>query len=292
MKMHLIKIWLPLLLLIFLTTASAGQFDVVQTREEVLQKLQLVKMLIASSPVAKNNADKNAKQTMELVHTLYTRANDAFIAGNLVWADAFSDEALSVMEDAARISSDPLQVEAKQRSRYAELLDDVRAFEATYEDVRKGLSSKEAKLYDNKISGTVNLISNAQILVRDSQYVEASKQLERVHAIYISVLNELLASTSFVYDTTTFSTPVEEYEYELARYRSYEELIPIAYAQFKPDEYTIKLSDRYVQEGSTALKIAEKQASDGDHTAAIKTLLGATKRLQNALRTVGLEVPE
>jgi len=292
MKLIGIKYWLPLLWLIFFSSATAGQFDVVQTREEVLQKLQLVKMLIASSPVAKNSEDKNAKQTMELVHSLYTRANDAFIAGNLVWADAFSDEALSVMEDAARISSDPLQVEAKQRSRYAELLDDVRAFEATYKDVRKGLSSNEVASYDDKINRTDKLIKDAQALIRDGQYADASKQLERVHTIYISVLNELLASTSFVVDNTTFSTPLEEYDYELARYRSYEELIPIAYAQFKPDEYTIKLSERYVQEGSAALGVAEKQAANGDHSAAIKTLLGATKQIQTALRTVGLEVPE
>ena len=291
MKVPAIKLWLPLLWLIFFSTATAGQFDVVESREEVQQKLQLVKMLIASSPVAESNNDNNVKRTMELVNTLYTRANDAFIAGNLVWANAFSDEALSVMEDSARMNSDPLQEETKQRSRYAELLDDVRAFDATYKDVRKGLSSKDAKSYDNKVNRTGDLITNAQTLVRDNQYDEAAKQLERVHAIYISVLNELLASTSFVYDKI-FSTPVEEYDYELARYRSYEELIPIAYDQFKPDEYTIKLSDRFVQEGSTALGLAEKQAASGDHPAAIKTLLGATKRLQTALRTVGLEVPE
>ena len=291
MKTFTLKLWLPLLWLILSSTATAGQFDVVESREDILQKLQLVKMLIAGSPAAKSNGDKNVKQTMELVHTLYTRANDAFIAGNLVWANAFSDEALSVMEDSTRMNSDPLQEETKQRSRYAELLDDVRAFDATYKDVRKGLSSKDAKSYDNKVNRTGGLINNAQALVRDSQYAEASKQLERVHTIYISVLNELLASTSFVYDNT-FDTPIEEYDYELARYHSYEELIPIAYAQFKPDEYTIKLSDRFAQEGSTALGVAKKQAADGDHPAAIKTLLGATKRLQTALRTVGLDVPE
>ena len=37
---------------------------------------------------------------------------------------------------------------------------------------------------------------------------------------------------------------------------------------------------------------AEKQAGDGDHSAAIKTLQEGTKRLQTALRTIGVEVPE
>jgi len=259
-----------------------------------MQELQLVKMLLAKSPlterVAQNN-DGQVKQPMELVRTLYNRANEAFNAGNLVWADAFLDEALSVMEDAARLSSDPQQVETKQRAEYAELLDDVRAFDATYQDVRKGLQPKDAKKYDTEVEPTRALIQRAQTMMRDNLYPEASELLKKVHGIYISVLNELLASTAFVYDTN-FKTPIEEFDYELARYHSYEELIPIARDQYKPDEYTLKLSERYVQEGRTAMADAEKLAANSDHTAAIKKLLEATKRLQTALRTIGVEVPE
>lgn len=289
-----IALWLPLLVL-FASSPVLAENDVPQPpREEVLQKLQLVKMLLANSPLAERAAHSDndqVKQPMELARTHYTRANDAFIAGNMIWANAFLDEALSLMEDAARLATDPLQVETKQRVRYAELLDDVRAFDATYQDVRKGMPPKEVKNYDAKIELTRALIHRAQTLMRDSQYPEASELLEKVHAIYISVLNELLASTAFVYDTN-FKSPVEEFEYELARYRSYEELVPIARAQFKPDENTLKLSERFVQEGHAALGTAEKQAAAGDHPAAITTLQEATKRLQTALRTIGLEVPE
>jgi hypothetical protein len=287
-------LWLPLLAL-FASSPALAENDVPQPpREEVLQKLQLVKMLLTKSPLAEraaSNNDGQIKQPMELARTHYTRANDAFIAGNMIWANAFLDEALSLMEDAARLSSDPLQVETKQRARYAELLEDVRAFDATYQDVRKGIPPKDGKKYDAELEPTRNLIHRAQKLVRDGQYPEGSELLEKVHAIYISVLNELLASTAFVYDTN-FKSPVEEFEYELARYHSYEELIPIARAQFKPDENTLKLSERYVQDGHTALGTAEKQAAGGDHPSAIKTLQEATKRLQTALRTIGLEVPE
>lgn len=289
---RVVTLWLPLLVL-FASTALADDVVAQPSREEVLQELQLVKMLLAKSPLAERAArdnDDNIKQPMELARTLYNRANEAFNAGNMVWAGAFLDEALSVMEDAARLASDPLQVETKQRARYAELMEDVRAFDATYQDVRKGMPPKDIKKYDAEIEPTRALIHRAQTLVRDGQYPEGSELLEKVHAIYISVLNELLASTAFVYDTN-FKSPVEEFDYELARYRSYEELIPIARAQFKPDEYTLKLSDRFVQEARTALGTAEKQAADGDHPAAIKTLQEATKRLQTALRTIGLEVP-
>ena len=290
-----ITLWLPLLAMFASSPALADDVVVQPTREEVLQELQLVKMLLAKSPLAERAArdnDNQIKQPLELARTLYNRANEAFNAGNMVWAGAFLDEALSVMEDAARLGSDPLQVETKQRARYAELMEDVRAFDATYQDVRKGMPPKDVKNYDAKIEPTRALIHRAQTLVRDGQYPEGSELLEKVHAIYISVLNELLASTAFVYDTTKFKSPVEEFEYELARYHSYEELIPIARAQFKPDENTLKLSERYVQEGHKAQATAEKQAAVGDHPAAIKTLQEATKRLQTALRTIGLEVPE
>jgi len=291
-KLRKITLWLSLLVLFSAQTALAEEeIAVVYTREEVQQELQLVKMMLDNSPLAKNSKDNQVNQLMDLVRALYTRGNDAFIAGNLVWADAFLDEALSLLEDAARLASDPQQVETKQRTRYAELLDDVRAFQATYHEVRMGLSAKEVKQYDAQIERTRELINHAQALVRDRQYPEAAELLEKVHAIYISVLNKLLASTAFVYEAK-FKSPAEEYEYEFARYRSYQDLIPIAHSQFKPDEGTHKLSERYVQEGRTGQSVAEKQAAGGDYTTAIKTLQEATQRLQTALRTIGLEVPE
>lgn len=287
-----LKLWLPLLALLAASPVLADVNDLVPpSREEVQQELYLVKMMVTSSPLAARSGDERVKESLELARTLYTRGNDAFIAGNMVWADAFLDEALSVLEEAARQTSDPQQAETRQRERYAELLDDVRAFEATYQDVRSGQPAKDMKRHDTKIERTRDMIYRAQVMVRDGLYKEATELLERVHGVYLSVLNELLESTALVYDTK-FKSPVEEFEYELARYRSYEELIPIALDQFKPDEFTLKLSERYVQDARTAHGAAEKQAAGGDHAAAIGTLQDATKRLQTALRTMGLEVPQ
>ena len=78
----------------------------------------------------------------------------------------------------------------------------------------------------------------------------------------------------------------------MTRYHSYEELIPIAYAELKPGEGNIKLSESYVQESRNGRDTALKQAAGGDHQTAIGTLQEATKRLQTALRTLGLTVPE
>ena len=286
--------WLLTLALVASKPLLADYFGVEPSREEIQQEMKLVKMLLDNSPLSgrtAQNKEEHLIQPMELARTLYGRAVDAYNEGNMVWADVFLGEALSVIEDAVHLSSDPLQVETKQREQYAEQMDDVRAFDATYQNVRKGLPPKDATKYDAAIEPTYSLINRAQKLVGDGKYTEGSELLKKVHAIYVSVLNELLASKSFVYDHV-FNTPAEEFEYEMARYHSYEELIPIAIDQLKPDENLIKLSERFVQDALKAHVTAEKQAADGNQTTAIKTLQDATKRLQTALRTLGLNAPE
>lgn len=286
--------WWSLLLGLLMVMPAIAQEAAPPSREEVQQKMQMVKMLLAKSPVlerAARSGNAPVKQPAEVARTLYTRASDAFAENNLVWASAFLDEAISLMEDAARLAEDPDQVETGERARYAELLDDVRAFQATYLDAHKGLSAKDAREYDQQVGTTQGMIERAQGMVRDGRYKEACGQLEEVHAVYIAALNKLYGSAALVYDAK-FRSPVEEYDYELARYRSYEELVPIARAQLKPDPGTLQLSERYVQESRAARDNAQKQAAGGDHQAAIVTLQGATKRLQTALRTIGLETPE
>jgi len=289
-----IALWLLPLALAAAKPSLADYFGIEPSREEIQQEMKLVKMLLDKPPLAGRTAQNEQEQLiqpMELARTLYGRAVDAYNEGNMVWADVFLGEALSVIEEAVRLSSDPLQVDMRQREQYAEQMEDVRALDATYQNVRKGMPAKDATKYDAAIEPVYRLIDHAQKLVSSGKYAEGSELLKKVHAIYISVLNELLASTAFVYDHV-FSTPAEEFEYEMARYHSYEELIPIAIDQLKPDENLIKLSERFVRDALKTHVTAEKQAAGGDHTTAIKTLQKATERLQTALRTLGLNAPE
>lgn len=287
-------LWLSALALSIAMPVLAEDAVVQPSREEIQQKLQMVKMLLAQSTTLERAArsdNAQVKLPAEVARTLYTRASDAFGAGNLVWAGAFLDEAISLMEDAARLAEDPLQVETGDRARYAELLDDVRAFQATYSDARQGLSAKDAREYDLQVESTRGMIEQAQAMVRDGRYKDSCEQLEKVHAVYISVLNKLFGSTALLYDLK-FKSSAEEFDYELARYRGYEELLPIARAQLKPDPGTLQLSDRFAEESRAARDKAQKEAAHGDHKLAIGILQGATKRLQTALRTIGLETPE
>lgn len=269
---------------------STGQ----SSPEMVGQKLQLVKTLLTKSPALERAArsdDATVRRQTEAAHALYDKANDALGAGNTARADELLDEALQVIENATRQAPDPLQVEKEQQRRYAELLEGVHNLLATYHDLRLRLSPKAASAPEPESGRVPGLVEQAKTLAHDRHYREAGELLKSAHEAVITSLNKLLESTSLMYDLK-FKSPAEEFDYEMARYLSYEELVPIAYAELKPGADSIKLSERYVRESREMRDRAKQQAASGDLQAAIGTLLEAVRRVQAALRMVGLVLPE
>jgi hypothetical protein len=266
------------------------------SQEAVQQKLQLVNVLLAKSPTverASHSDNPMVRQMIERAFALYTTAKSSLSAGDLTLAEASLDEALHLIENAARLTPDPSQVQAKQHDRYSKLKASLFDLQSTYQNLHlrlfpKGTTSPPTDADIEKIN---SLIERTQALANDGHYDEAIELLENAHARAISALNKLLGTTSLMYDLK-FQSPAEEFDYEMARYNSYEELLPIAYSELKPGEDIIKLSERYMHESNELRDKARKQASDGDHRSAINTLSEAVKRIQAALRLVGLSLQD
>lgn len=259
--------------------------------ETVQQKLQLVKTLLAKSPAlqrAASSDDPTVKRQAATAHTLYARANDALNSGDAAQADELLDGALQLIENATRQAPDPLRAEKAQQARYTELLEGVYGLQAAYQDLRLRLAPKAGMAPPERVSV---LIDQARSLAHVRHYSEAGELLDNVHALLITALNELLGSTTLMYDLK-FQSPAEEFDYEMARYHSYEELVPIAYAELKPGEDSIKLSERFMQESRELRDRAKLQAASGDLQSAIGTMLEAVKHVQAALRLTGLVLPE
>lgn len=298
MTVRTITLWLMLLSLTEaqgLHAAANRELSTVQpSLETVQQKLQLVKTLLAKSPALKRAArsdDETVKRQAATVHALYEQAKDALGAANPVRADELLDEAMQLIENAARQAPDPLQTEKEQRTRYTELLEGLHNLMDTYHDLRLRLSPKASIAPLVEPARVHGLIDQAQTLAHDHHYREAGELLKSAHAEVITALNKLLKSTTLMYDLK-FKSPAEEFDYEMARYLSYEELVPIAYAELKPGEDSIKFSERYVQESREMRDRAKQQAASGDFQSAIGTLLEAVKHVQAALRMLGLVLSE
>ncbi|MDH4234040.1 MAG: hypothetical protein OEV15_02740 [Gallionella sp.] len=275
-------------------TAEGGAKQ--SSREVIQQKLILVKMLLSKSSTIERAAqsdDPAIKQQGAAVLALYAKANSTFEQGDMAEAEKILDEVLSLITDTSRLAPDPARIEAEQRARYAELVEGVQGIQITYQEMRKDMSPKDKQLasVDLNIERTRILLNQAQTLAKSNRYKEAIFLLDNAYTAGIADLNKLMGSAVLTYEYK-FKTPAEEFNHEMARYRSFEELIPIARTDLKPSEAAIKMSERYVQESNVELDAAKKQAAAGDHKTAITTLQEATKRLQTALRTLGLMTPE
>lgn len=306
MKKRAITLWLTLLSLIVAPGSQAepqpsaappgaGGAAKPSSREVVQQKLMLAKMLMSKSSAierATKSDDPALKQQGAAVLALYAKASNTFNEGDMAAADKLLDELLNLISDTARQAPDPARIEAEQRARYAELLDSVKGIQVTYQEMRKDMSPKDKQLpvVDVNLERTAVLLKQAQNLAAGNRLKEAIFLLDNAYTSGVADLNKLMGSAVLSYEMK-FKTPAEEFEHEMSRYRSFEELIPIAHAELKPNEGKIKLSERYVQESRTGRDAAKQKAAGGDHQAALTTLREAIKQLQTALRTLGLQVP-
>lgn len=262
--------------------------------ETVQQKLQLLKTLLSKSPAverATHSENETVRQKIVSARAIHAKASNELGAGNTARADELLDEALQLIESASRQSPDPLQPERDQRKHYTELLEGLHNLQATYHDLSLHLSPKAGLASPGEPDRVPGMIDQAQTLARNHHYREAAELLNNAHSAIIAALNKLLKSTALMYDSK-FKSPVEEFDYEMARYLSYEELIPIAYAELNPGEESIKISARFVQESREMRDRARQQAASGDLPSAIASLNEAVKHLQAALRMAGLVLPE
>lgn len=306
MRRHAITLWLTLLSLTVAPGSqaepqpsaappAAGGAAKQSSREVIQQKLMLVKMLMAKSTAierATSSSDPAIKQKGADVLALYAKANSTFEAGDMAGAEKLLDDVLNMISDASRLAPDPARIEAEQRARYAELLESVKGIQITYQEMRKDMSPKDKQLpvVDVNLERTGVLLKQAQTLAAGDRLKEAIFLLDNAYTSGVADLNKLMGSAVLSYEAK-FKSPAEEFDHEMARYRSYEELIPVAHEQLKPSEGRIKISERYIQQSHAGRDTAKQQAAGGNHQAAIDTLHEATKQLQTALRTLGLSVP-
>jgi tetratricopeptide (TPR) repeat protein len=132
------------------------------------------------------------------------------------------------------------------------------------------------------------LVKTAKVFAAQDQYQDAVKLMQNASDMLTEALGALLESQTVVYDKN-FATPKEEYEYELSRYDSYEELIPLAIEQRQPLEQTVKMMHDLAARAKDVRDQGVALAAKGDHKQAILALQAATERLQQALRLAGVQ---
>lgn len=265
-------------------------------RATLQSKLELVRQLLAQSPVMQRIAQSNsapAKKQLAEAQALNARAQAETNAGRAGAAIALLDDALRQIAAASRLVPDVAQQTVQDRSRNA----DLRAAVTTFQSLQKVLTSRmvpkkgQTSIINADIGQIDAMVHQADALIASSRTQEANVVLNNAYKMVVSTLNNMLAAQTIVYDLK-FDSPAEEFRHEMARNDSYDELIPIALAQLHTTRETATLAQRYLQQSRQLRAAAQRQASGGDFAAAMKSIQDATGQLQRALRVAGVVVPQ
>lgn len=255
------------------------------------QKLNFVDMSINQSASAKritasNNADAKAKY--KDAQDRLTAGKSAFDSDNLQLAKTKIDEAMGLMAEAARlVPSESMQEKAKNR--FEELVQGVKGLEASYVQnyeaiVREGGAKNIKKLDSDRIH---KMMDSAKALFEEGKYDKANEILSDAQSEVSGVLDKMLANTTRSYEMK-FSSPEQEYVYELARFSSHEEALPQAIEQMHPSPEGITLMESYVKNGKEKRDQAIADAKQQNFAGALEKIKNGTEQLEEALKSIGV----
>jgi len=178
---------------------------------------------------------------------------------------------------------------AEQKEHFNDLLITLEAFIdshlASYKQAKE--EGRKTVNYDNK--AVAQLVLDANASAEQNKFDIAEKKIKKAERMVTSALNQMLNEQTLVYDLN-FKTLAEEFKYELNRYNSYAELIPVAIDVKKPKPSAIKFMETYRKKAEFFKDKAEESAAAGREEEAIVIIKDATIEMRRGLRILGVSM--
>lgn len=259
-----------------------------QRRLVIQQKLRLLESILASPRArqAQDSGDPESKAHYAKVRRLMEGARAALASGDAEFAGQSLDEALRTVSGAAFSKNGSSLNVSAQRTRNAELLEQIRSYRGSLADAAKENNGKTA---GDAVARLDRLVAEADKHSASGRYAEANKLLAEAYKLAVTAVTEIRAGQTVVL-RLKFDTPADEFAYEQRRNRSHEMLIDMMIAEGRAEGPKRNLVERYVEESRSLRAKADGQAKAGDYASAVKTLEQATSQLVRALQVTGLAV--
>jgi hypothetical protein len=262
------------------------------TRQLVEQKESLVKRILQDSPAVRRiEASGNAEARKQLASAQenYRQALLAIQHGEYSTADAQLNEATRLIGDARQLVPDAKMRSIEEQERFSHMLKSVESLRVSYQKYLRRAKSPSLQ-GEAQLTKAAGLVDKARGLAESRQLGQATRLLSDAEHTLMVGMSQVLGSKTIEY-ALRFDNPVEEYEHELERNKSYADLIPIALAEFKPGSEAIREVQLFLDNNRQLREQAERHAAKKDHRTAVMALLGGTAYLQSALAAAGLRVP-
>ncbi len=260
------------------------------SNEMVKQKITIVKTITEGKAAKKveNSQDSSARKLLKKAKTNVSASEAALKNNN-------NREALKLAKTALANANDAITMVMHEsatidhRDRYTKLLKSFRIYKDSYAQQFTPAEDQNDTSFDSKISPAAfqKMDDNAVKLSMNGQYEAAYKILSKAQTSITTALINVFHGQEVFYDKN-FETAEEEFEYEFARYKSFEDLVPLAISLRHPSPGAIKLINRYTDKGKKIAAEAIDIAAQGDHAMAVLGLQESTRQIQRALATAGV----
>jgi hypothetical protein len=255
--------------------------------DEVRQKLNFADTFISSSAASKRIAKSDhaeAKMKYQAAQERLRLAKDAFAAGRLDEAGARTAEAMSLMSRAAQLVPSE-SVQQMARARNEKLVKSIETLEASYRTAGGEPGAHDASGLDS--ARIHSLMDAAGTLAAAGKFDEANDILAAAIDEVSDALNKLHGGKTLSYEMK-FSSPAEEYAYELARYISLEDAIPLAIEQMQPAPGAIDNAQEYINKAKERRHQEETDANQGRYQAALDQIRDGSLQMETALNVLGV----
>ena len=252
------------------------------------RRLESVKTLLESSSAAKQIAASNDKTAIDgraRALSLWQQAKEAYDRKDYAAAQRLLVEAPKVMFAAARLAAPEQILSEKVKADYGNRRESVRA-----------LLVAQKRISDEKGSVTgaaeaardiEKMLVDADKLAESGQYEQARAQVDKAYLVAKASVGQMRSGDTLV-RSLTFASKEEEYRYELDRNDSLAMLYKVLVEQKGAPNPT---GEALVKKGAALRIDAEKSASRGDHSAAVKLLEDSTSEYVRAIRSAGVFIP-
>ncbi len=256
----------------------------------IKHKIGLLKDMVTGqlADQIEHGTDSSAKGLLSKARSRVPVAEAALTAGNNQKALSTVESALQHAEAAiGTVPADSGMID--HHARYVELLKNFRIYKDSYQQKYTHAKNKDDNSFVGqpdpsvfqKMDGDVHALSSA------GDHAAANALLTLAQSKVITALASVYDGEQILYDKS-FATPQEEFQYELARYESFEELIPVAIAKRRPSTAVIELMNGYVDKSKKIALEAKAIARTNDYATAVLGLQEATRQIQRALVSAGV----
>ena len=254
-------------------------------------RLQFVRSLIEESSAAKrieqsHNADAKARR--EVARDLHRQAVAAHEAGDTARSEKLLNDASRTLFDAVHLAEQDGSFRARKEKDFDNRLSSVTALVAAYERICDEKKCEAAERSEVK-RGVDDRLAESRKLRSQGDIDTARGRLDQAY-VAIKVAIEHRRSGDTLVRSLQFKSKEEEYRYELDRNDTHRMLIRIL-AEDRVQGDAAATMQKLLEQAAALRAQAEKEAAGGQFENAIRTLEGATRELQKALRGAGIYIP-